>query len=147
MATVAAPFEFDLVTDPHDAIVARADRVRFLDLGERHDFAVDGSGPPGDPAFQAAFRVLYPVAYTLHFALKRRGIGAPVGALEGLYWFDGVETITPTSFAPAGSDPDPLALEPSPAGAHRGRPRRHRGRPRRGVAARRTRRRSTPCPS
>ena len=105
MASVAAPFEFELVADPHHAMDARADRVRFIDLAERRDFAVDGAGPPGDPAFQAAFRVLYPVAYTLHFGLKRRGIAAPVGALEGLYWFDGVETITPASFDPAGSDP------------------------------------------
>jgi hypothetical protein len=28
---------------------------------------------------------LYPVAYTLHFALRKRGVDAPVGALEGLF--------------------------------------------------------------
>ena len=105
MATVVAPPEFERVADLHHAMDAHADRVRFIDLAERRDFAVDGVGPPGDPSFQAAFRVLYPVAYTLHFDLKRRGIQAPVGALEGLYWFDGVETITPASFDPAVWDP------------------------------------------
>ena len=105
MAAVASPLEFELVADPHNAMEARADRVRFIDLAERRDFAVAGAGRPGEPAFEAAFRVLYPVAYTLHFALKRRGIEARVGALEGLFWFDEVETITPATFDRAGSDP------------------------------------------
>jgi hypothetical protein len=48
---------------------------------------IDGTGAPGDEPFRAAFGALYPVAYTVHFALKRRGVTAPVGPLESLYWF------------------------------------------------------------
>jgi hypothetical protein len=30
--------------------------------------------------------VLHPVAYGVYFALRRRGVSVPIGALEGLYW-------------------------------------------------------------
>lgn len=98
MAIVATRPVFEQVTDYRDALDARTDRVRFVDLPERRDFAIDGGGAPGSDAFQAAFRVLYPVAYTLHFALKRRGIAAPVGALEGIFWSDHAETLSPAVF-------------------------------------------------
>lgn len=98
MTIVATRPVFEQVTDYRHAIAARADRVRLVDLPECRDFAVDGGGAPGSDAFQAAFRVLYPVAYTLHFALKRRGIAAPVGALEGIFWSDDAETLTPAVF-------------------------------------------------
>ena len=69
-----------------DELRAVADRVRFLDVAPARVLAVDGEGAPADQAFQEAIGALYPVAYGLHFALKRRGIAAPVGALEGLWW-------------------------------------------------------------
>jgi hypothetical protein len=53
----------------------------------RH-LALDGTGAPGGDEFREAFGALYPVGYTLHFALKTRGVSAPVGALEGLWWID-----------------------------------------------------------
>ena len=96
---------FESVTDYRDLIAARADRVRLIDVPECRQFAVDGTGQPGDDEFAAAFGALYPVAYTLHFALKKRGIDAPVGAIEGLFWFDGTETITPSSFSGEGPGP------------------------------------------
>jgi len=105
MVTVTAPMEFEPVADYRDVITARADRVRFLDVPHCRQFAVDSAGEPGGPEFQAAFGALYPVAYTLHFALKKRGIDAPVGAIEGLFWFDGTETITPSSFSGEGPGP------------------------------------------
>ena len=98
MSTVATRPVFEKVTDYRDALDARADRVRFVDLPECRDFAVDGAGAPGGDAFQAAFRILYPVAYTLHFALKRRGIAASVGVLEGIFWSDDAETLKPAVF-------------------------------------------------
>ena len=96
--------EFEQITDYQELIAGRADRVRFVDVPESRQFAVDGSGQPGGPEFQAAFGALYPVAYTLHFALKRRSVAAPVGALEGLFWLEDAETITPALFASGDTD-------------------------------------------
>ncbi len=72
----------DLVELAH----ARADRVRFVHVPERSYLAIDGTEPPGGPFYRSAIQTLYPVAYTLHFALRRRGVKARVGMLEGLYW-------------------------------------------------------------
>jgi len=87
VTAIATPIEFEQVADDRKLIEARADRVRFVFVPECRQFAVDGTGPPGGPEFQAAVGTLYPVAYTLHFALKRLGVAAPVGALEGLFEF------------------------------------------------------------
>lgn len=106
---MAPPIRFEQVAGYRDLSAARADRVRFIDVPECRQFALDSAGQPGGPEFQAAFGALYPVAYTLHFALKKRRIDAPVGALEGLFWFDGTETITPSSFS--GEDPDGQAWQ------------------------------------
>ena len=85
MATSApVAVHFDQPTDDADLLAARVGRTRFLVVPERPLFMIDGHGAPGGASFQAAFGALYPVAYTLHFALKRRGVTAKVGALEGL---------------------------------------------------------------
>jgi len=63
----------------------KAGVVRFVEVPARRCFAVDGEGAPGGPAFQAAFAVLYPAAYALHFAMRRAGRDAKVGTLEGLW--------------------------------------------------------------
>jgi len=91
MTAVAIPIEFEQVKGYRDSLSARRDRARFVDLPWTRQLAIDGTGQPGGPAFQNAFRALYPVAYTLHFALKRRGVDAPIGALEGLFWVPGAE--------------------------------------------------------
>jgi hypothetical protein len=99
--TVATPssIEFETPTDYRDEIRARVDRVRWLTIPARRYFAIDGTDAPGSPGFRDAIATLYPVAYTSHFALKRRGIDAPVGALQGLFWLGGQ---TPTEeLAPA----------------------------------------------
>jgi hypothetical protein len=80
------PVEFDHPLDYRDEISAHADRVRVLVIPERRYLMIDGSGAPGGTEFASAMSSLYPVAYTLHFALKKRGLEAPVGALEGLFW-------------------------------------------------------------
>lgn len=65
--------------------------VRIVDVPERRYFMVDGIGMPDEAAtgasttFQDAFQALYGIGYTLHFALKRRGVTSPVGALETLW--------------------------------------------------------------
>jgi hypothetical protein len=77
---------FERAAGPEDELRAVADQVRFVEIGPMRALAVDGDGAPAEPAFQEAIGALYPVAYGLHFALKRRGVAAPVGALEGLWW-------------------------------------------------------------
>ncbi len=80
------------------ALSARADRVRFLVVPSRRDLSVDGDDAPGSEGFRAAIESLYPLAYTLHLRLKRRGVEAPVGALEGLYWVGAMGPIPPDRF-------------------------------------------------
>ena len=67
-------------------ITSPVGRVRFLAIPRRRYLMIDGTAKPGEQGFRDAIGTLYPVAYTLHFALKKRGIEAPVGALEGLFW-------------------------------------------------------------
>jgi hypothetical protein len=93
------PVEFDHPVDYRDEITARADRVRVLIIPERRYLTFDGTGAPGGLVFAGAMSSLYPVAYTLHFALKKRGLDAPVGALEGLYWIGTPGPISPADFA------------------------------------------------
>jgi hypothetical protein len=86
--TLAPPrHRFEQPTGYRDLIRApAAGTVRFIDVPPTRDLAVDGQGPPGGESFGPAFQALYPVAYSLHFILKRRGIDAPIGALEGIFW-------------------------------------------------------------
>lgn len=77
---------FDRSEDLHALARGRADRVSFVIIPERTYFAIDGTEPPGGDVYMAAIQTLYPVAYGLHFALRRRGVSARVGMLEGLYW-------------------------------------------------------------
>lgn len=97
--TVLRHVDFEHAPDYRDEIVAQADRVRFLEIPLRRYLMIDGTDEPGAPGYRDAIATIYPVAYTLHFALKRRGIQAPVGALEGLYWIDEATPITPAQFA------------------------------------------------
>lgn len=89
--TMPPAASFETPADDAGLLKATAGRVRFLIVPERRYLMIDGHGAPGSPDFQAAFGALYPVAYTIHFALKRRGVAARVGALEGLYWFGEAE--------------------------------------------------------
>jgi hypothetical protein len=47
---------------------------------------IDGEGRPGEEAFTPRMPGLYATAWTLRFALKRRGVVTKVGPLEGLWW-------------------------------------------------------------
>lgn len=87
-AGASAEIEFERSSDLIELARARRDRVRWVDIGERRFLAVDGDEPPGSPVYQQAIGTLYPVAYTLHFALRARGVRSPIGMLEGLYWID-----------------------------------------------------------
>ncbi len=89
---------FERPTGYRDELVARSDRVRLLLVPERRCFSVDGTDAPGSQGFRDAIASLYPLAYTLHFALKRRGVEAPVGALEGLFWIGQPGPIPPDAY-------------------------------------------------
>jgi hypothetical protein len=91
--------EFERAPDYRHEITASADRIRLLEIPLRPYLMIDGTDEPGAAGFREAIGTIYPVAYTLHFALKRRGIQAPVGALEGLYWITEPGPITPAQFA------------------------------------------------
>jgi hypothetical protein len=80
------PVEFARPEDPHDLVRASADQVRFLYVPYRRYLVIDGCEEPGGPAFQSAVGAVYPVAYTLHYLLRHRGVITPVGHLESLYW-------------------------------------------------------------
>ena len=70
----------------HELLQVRTNEVRFVYVPYRRYLTVDGQDEPGGPSFRRAIAALYPVAYALHFALKARGVVAPVGSLEGTYW-------------------------------------------------------------
>jgi hypothetical protein len=86
-----APIAFDRSDDLVELARARRDRVRFVHVPSRRYLAVDGNSAPGGATFQASVTTLYPVAYSLHFGLRKRGLNAPVGMLEALYWFTPAE--------------------------------------------------------
>lgn len=60
--------------------------VRFLDIPTRRCVMIDGDGAPGDSVFASRMPGLYATAWTLRYALKRRGVVTKVGPLEGLWW-------------------------------------------------------------
>jgi hypothetical protein len=60
--------------------------VRFLDLPARRFVMIDGEGPAGEAGFAPRMPGLYATAWTLRFALKKRGVVTRVGPLEGLWW-------------------------------------------------------------
>lgn len=75
--------------DGGDLLKAPRDHAIVVDVPDTPFLMIDGEGGPSDPAFQEAIHALYALAYGMHFALKKRGIDAPVGRLEGLWWWDG----------------------------------------------------------
>jgi hypothetical protein len=86
MTVILGPIAFEHPADIFDAAHASAGQVRFLEVPESRFFMIEGRGSPGGDTFRDAIATLYPVAYTLHFLLKRRDMAAPIGPLAGLYW-------------------------------------------------------------
>jgi hypothetical protein len=61
----------------------------MLEVPPMNFLAIDGEGLPDGPTAQAAITALYPVSYTLKFAVKKeQAIDYPVMPLEGLWWAD-----------------------------------------------------------
>jgi hypothetical protein len=77
--------EFETPLDRAAELAGRPGVVRFLELTPVVAVMVDGEGPVGPDAFAPVMPGLYGTAYSLRFALKRRGVDEKVGPLEGLY--------------------------------------------------------------
>jgi hypothetical protein len=61
----------------------------LLEVPPMNFLSIDGEGTPDGPAAMQAMEALYPVAYTLKFAVKKGlGVDYPVMPLEGLWWAD-----------------------------------------------------------
>ncbi len=120
MSNVMSAVRFETDLDYPEEIRARADRVRWVIVPARRYLSIEGRDRPGSDGFRDAIGTLYPVAYTLHFDLKKRGVTAPVGALEGLYWTEPGEPLEASRFSadPSGSAPWEWRLQlPVPAAA------------------------------
>ena len=85
MATLA-PVVFERPNDRTAEFRGAAGVLRFMDLPARRCVMIDGDGAPGEAAFAPRMPGLYATAWTLRFALKRRGVVTKVGPLEGLWW-------------------------------------------------------------
>lgn len=79
-----------------DQYRAKRGEFRILEVPETRFLMIDGHGDPNtDPAYPAALEALYPVAYKLKFASKRRlGRDYVVPPLEGLWWAEDMTAFT-----------------------------------------------------
>jgi hypothetical protein len=83
-APTATPFERPV--DRAGELAGKPGVIRFLEVAPVRAVMVDGDGQPGEATFGARMPGLYTTAYSLRFALKRRGVERRVGMLEGLFW-------------------------------------------------------------
>jgi hypothetical protein len=84
--SIEAPQAFERPADRTAEFRGGPGIVRFVDLPARRCVMIDGDGAPGEGVFASRMPGLYATAYTLRFALKRRGVVTKVGPLEGLWW-------------------------------------------------------------
>jgi len=82
----AVSVAFEQPTDRAGELAGKPGVVRFLEVAPARAVMVDGDGQPGETTFGTRMPGLYTTAYSLRFALKRRGVERRVGMLEGLYW-------------------------------------------------------------
>ena len=80
----------DLKRVYRDQYTARAGRPALVEVPERPFLMIDGKGTPGEaPEYIAAVEALYPLAYGIRAAIKKKtGDGYTVLPLEGLWWAD-----------------------------------------------------------
>jgi hypothetical protein len=86
MTMVAKPIKVTAPADRTDELKAQSDGVRWLSLPPRQFVMIDGAGPVGEAMFTERMPGLYTVAYSVHFALKRRGVDEHVWPIELLMW-------------------------------------------------------------
>jgi len=68
-----------------DSYRAKSGEFRILDLPPRHYLMIDGHGDPNTQPYSDAISTIYPVAYKLKFASKKRGHDYVVPPLEALW--------------------------------------------------------------
>ena len=83
---MSEPIAFERPVTRDRELAGQPGVVRFLDLPMRRFVMIDGDGPAGETAFAPRMPGLYATAWTLRFALKKRGAITKVGPLEGLWW-------------------------------------------------------------
>lgn len=83
---MSEPVAFEQPATRDRELTGKPGVVRFLRLPERRFVMIDGDGPAGETAFAPRMPGLYATAWTLRFALKKRGAITKVGPLEGLWW-------------------------------------------------------------
>jgi hypothetical protein len=86
MFSPAASVTFEQPADRAAELAGKPGVVRLLEIAPLRAVMVDGDGQPGPDTFGSRMPGLYTTAYSLRFALKRRGVERRVGMLEGLYW-------------------------------------------------------------
>ena len=89
MTMVAGAPEVTTPVDRSDELKASSEDVRWLNIQARLFVALDGSGPVGPATFTERMPGLYTAVYSIHFALKRRGLDERVWPLELLMWTAG----------------------------------------------------------
>lgn len=87
---MATPIRIDLVRELKELYKPSAKEPAIVQVPEMSFLIADGSGAPESPAFMEATTVLYGVAYTLKFMLKKAGrADYKVMPLDGLWWMKG----------------------------------------------------------
>jgi len=79
----------DCIKELKDVYNASTKEATIIDVPDMNFLMIDGEGAPESQQYQEAIQALYPVAYTLKFAVKKtQGIDYRVMPLEGLWWAD-----------------------------------------------------------
>lgn len=88
MSTVSPvqPVAFEQPATVAEELAGKPGRVRFLTVPAHRFVMIDGEGPAGESTFAPRMPGPYATAWSLRFALKRRGVVTKVGPLEGLWW-------------------------------------------------------------
>ena len=72
-----------------------AKTISLVDVPAMNFIMIDGKGSPESEQYRQSIEALYPVAYTLKFAMKFAGQDFTVMALEGLWWADDMSAFDP----------------------------------------------------
>jgi hypothetical protein len=82
--------KIDLKKDLKYLYQSSTSEVELVRVPKFNYLMIDGEGDPNDSqSFREAVQVLYAVAYTLKFMIKKeKSVDYPVMALEGLWWMD-----------------------------------------------------------
>jgi len=88
--TMASVTKLDLTKELKELYKPSAKKPAIVEVPEMSFLMMDGSGDPNSQGFQEACNVLYGMAYTLKFMLKKAGrADFKVMPLEGLWWMKG----------------------------------------------------------